>query len=143
MYLLIKENHYIPDREDTFRFQSDAPLTKSFNISHTYLHLSYPSGQGGLEVRRDGTRPTVSVDLHDSGRVRYGRYHTAGANAVRHTRPDRHQNVGDCDHDGEALHRQTDTIMCVSLRPTSEFTGSPPSGGKWVKMEIPAPINHT
>jgi len=50
----------------------------------------FPGG-GGLEVRRDGARPNLPLDLHAGLRAWHGADHPASAQPLRHHEADRHQ----------------------------------------------------
>lgn len=66
------------------------------------LKLASRAGQGGLEVRGDGARPAVPVDLHAGRGGRVGGHHPAGADAVRRARAHRRAPLGDRVRHGQA-----------------------------------------
>lgn len=51
-----------------------------------YLHIT---GQGGLEVRCDGARPAVPMDIHDGGGGGHGRDHPPGPQPLRRPQANR------------------------------------------------------
>lgn len=63
------------------------------------------TGQGGLEVRRDGARQTISLDLHASRGCRHGWDNTASADLIRRSHPHRRTALRDRLHHCQATHR--------------------------------------
>lgn len=61
-------------------------------------------GQGGLEVRRDGARQTIPLDLYVSRNRRHGRDYTAGTDLVRRSHPHRRAALRNRLHHCQATH---------------------------------------
>lgn len=56
-----------------------------------YVLFGLLPGGGGLEVRRDGARPDLPLDLHAGLRSWYGVDYLASAEPLRYDEADRHQ----------------------------------------------------
>lgn len=69
---------FVPDRLDR-------------QINRTFVERFLFSGGGGLEVRRDGPRPDLSLDIHGGLRGRHSVDHIPSAESLRHDEADRHQ----------------------------------------------------
>lgn len=71
------------------------------------------AGEGGLEVRRDGSRSIIFMAVHDSRRRRHRRHHPASAHLVRPADSNRHQIIGNCVRRIQTTHRYTAIIIYV------------------------------
>lgn len=80
---------------------------QSFLTDKTNLTFSFP-GKRRLEVRSDGARPFVPLDIHIGGACRNCRHHFAGADALRRPNTDRRSTVGNrIDHGQAACRNRT------------------------------------
>ena len=100
-------------------------------------------GGGGLEIRGDGARPDLPLDIHGGLRAWYGVDYPAGAEPLRYHEADRHQVQQDREKEDDAdEHGSRGGLVDDSARLRAAFTAaaaSPSSPSSWASSSLLLP----
>lgn len=77
-------------------------------------------GEGGLEVRCHGARPTLPVDLHAGSPRRHGGNHPTSAFALRRPRAHRQATVGDIQHGSQSTPAEQESVLRIAYSPPAD-----------------------